>query len=93
MARQRGTARQPAVPPTAPVGLTDEEVAAQATDLPERLSLSLVAPPVGPGPGAGAAAAPAAGPAAAAEAGKAPAESGAEAALAADAAQTGAAAA
>ena len=93
MARQRDTAAQTALQPTEPAGLTEEEVAAQATDLPERLSLSLVAPPVGPIPGAAAAAAPAAVPAAAAEAGKAPAQSGAETALAADAAQAGAAAA
>ena len=79
-------------------GPTEEELAAQAIDLPERLSLSLVGPPVGPIPGLGAIAAPAAAPAAvsaaapaaAAAAAKAPAQSGAETALAADAAQTGA---
>ena len=92
MARQRDAAQR-----AEPAGLTDEEVAAQATDLPERLSLSLVGPPVGPIPGVGEIATPAAAPAvvapAAAAAGKAPAQTGAETALAAEAGQTGTAAA
>jgi hypothetical protein len=79
MTRQPGAGAEPA-------GLSEEELAAeQATELPERLSLSLVGPPVGPLP-----LTPAAAPVAA-EAGKAQAESGAEAALQADAAATGAA--